>query len=1023
MTETARHACKVCTRTDLSLTANGRVRSHAANGKRPGPDNPNCLGGSDYPRTVDTDDFGQPVRECFDCDRVGCTGCTPSQVTVSGGPNPWRPPLPNHRHRYEYGDDENGHSGSFCVVCGDPEPETEPPLPEGDGFAHFYEDASGLNWRHSGQRSDCTRSECQPAISTFPSLEVQRQRLAEGQHPLTDEEAGFRQGPTPAQTREAVDALNSRSPQQRFDTAARMDETASRVLGLPQDPQYTDNSSQTEEDPWQSATHRPDSPRSTSPQSVTQTRSTPPDTPEAGPVPSSPPRSTASASTAGMTSSKGTSSVQTETVTHTPSASMTDPAVPEADVFDSAPAAKPEPKRDRWGRYMLPHPDTGKRQAWTRATTMAKSISDTFALNMWSQRMTAKGLALRPDLVALAGTLDVKADKDRLNSLVDQAKDAAGQKVAANLGTAVHSYTEHVDGGGSLESVPVLHRPEVAAYLAAMRDAGLTAVPHLIERITVVPEFGTAGTLDRVLQEADGSYVIGDVKGLALTERIPTPDGWTTMGDVAVGDTVFDAYGKPCTVTLKSSVKRIGTYVVRFDDGSSVVCDTEHIWWTASGFRPGEPTAKPISEVIETLRGRNGAHHRVPVAGALELPEVDLPIDPYLLGCWLGDGAVRGGTITKGRDLFEILESDGHALGVEQLDSRTDKCLTRTVIGLGAKLRSAGLTHNKHIPAAYLRASVFQRLRLLQGLMDTDGSWNKARKSAAFSTTDKALALQVEELMLSLGQRPYLSYFKRRGFDLMVDSWTVELTPVDLNPFRLPRKADQAAASVKQTTRSRRRVIVAVDQGPDVDTACIGVDSPTHTYLCGDRMIPTHNTGRRLEYGWPEIAIQLALYAHGVNTAGVYDMENERWEPDPLSRFDAPGAKVSEEYGIVMHLPIGEKTCTLYRVDLKQGWAAASLCASVRDWRKVRTLAEPYVVAEADGPTGAGGWTTPYDGHSPVAVRPPTWAERFASVSSRGEAAALYTEAVNSLGASSPELAGLVKLAQQQLASLEERAG
>jgi hypothetical protein len=184
--------------------------------------------------------------------------------------------------------------------------------------------------------------------------------------------------------------------------------------------------------------------------------------------------------------------------------------------------------RDRWGRYKLPHPETGKVQAWTRSTTFAKSISDTFALSQWSQRMVAKGLVLRPDLQALAYNLDVKADKDKLNAVCEDAKAAAGNKVAANLGTALHSFSENVDRGMPLESVPEAHRADIAAYVAAMSSAGVRVIPEMIERQTVVPAFEVAGTFDRLLDVGkvapwffqalqpltfdQGTEVVGDVK-------------------------------------------------------------------------------------------------------------------------------------------------------------------------------------------------------------------------------------------------------------------------------------------------------------------------------------------------------------------------------------------------------------------------------------------------------------------------------------------------------------------------------
>lgn len=192
-------------------------------------------------------------------------------------------------------------------------------------------------------------------------------------------------------------------------------------------------------------------------------------------------------------------------------------------------------ERDRWGRYLLPHPETGKKQAWTRSTTFAKSISDTFALSQWSQRMVAKGLTIRRDLLSMAHTLDVKQDKDKLNGLCEDAKAAAGNKVAANRGTALHSFSEHVDRGDmTVADVPEEERGDIAAYAAAMVNAGVRVVPGMIERQTVLPAYEVGGTFDRILDLstarpwfvraleesslpgtpflAEGGEVIGDVK-------------------------------------------------------------------------------------------------------------------------------------------------------------------------------------------------------------------------------------------------------------------------------------------------------------------------------------------------------------------------------------------------------------------------------------------------------------------------------------------------------------------------------
>lgn len=186
----------------------------------------------------------------------------------------------------------------------------------------------------------------------------------------------------------------------------------------------------------------------------------------------------------------------------------TEPDIPEGSV-----SMQPDPDRDRWGRYLLlgqPH---------TRATTFAKSASNTFTLNEWQQRMVVKGVAMRPDIAALAHGLDVRQDKQTLNSLAEQAKEFAGSKVAANIGTAYHSFTERIDAGlMTLAEVPMAYQPRVAQYLDVMQRSGLSTRREWIERTTAVradqvsADIGVGGMLDRILQLPNGELVIGDLK-------------------------------------------------------------------------------------------------------------------------------------------------------------------------------------------------------------------------------------------------------------------------------------------------------------------------------------------------------------------------------------------------------------------------------------------------------------------------------------------------------------------------------
>lgn len=186
-------------------------------------------------------------------------------------------------------------------------------------------------------------------------------------------------------------------------------------------------------------------------------------------------------------------------------------------------------KRDRYGRYLLPHPtdEDGNEISWTRATTFASTLSDTYSLNKWSERMLTKGLTLRPDLYAQAASVPLD-DRDQLNKIAEQAKEAAGSKTAATMGTAIHSFTEQVDGPGEDPVVPHPWDRDIAAYKELVTSAGFEFPSWGIERIVVIPEYQVAGTFDRIVRltkpitvkfpkkdpihlEA-GTWSVGDVK-------------------------------------------------------------------------------------------------------------------------------------------------------------------------------------------------------------------------------------------------------------------------------------------------------------------------------------------------------------------------------------------------------------------------------------------------------------------------------------------------------------------------------
>lgn len=164
--------------------------------------------------------------------------------------------------------------------------------------------------------------------------------------------------------------------------------------------------------------------------------------------------------------------------------------------------------RDRWGRPMIRPKPGAKPVAYTRATTIASTLDDSFGLTRWKQRMTAVGLSKRRDLLTAvaASSLD---DKAGLDALCEQAMEAAGASAAATTGTALHAFTERIDRGMDLGDVPDEYAADLDAYRARAAEAGWTVKG--VEVFTVNHTHRIAGTADRVV-EIDGVRYIADVK-------------------------------------------------------------------------------------------------------------------------------------------------------------------------------------------------------------------------------------------------------------------------------------------------------------------------------------------------------------------------------------------------------------------------------------------------------------------------------------------------------------------------------
>lgn len=171
--------------------------------------------------------------------------------------------------------------------------------------------------------------------------------------------------------------------------------------------------------------------------------------------------------------------------------------------------------RDRYGRYLLPD-ESGEDTGWTRATTFAATLAEAHGLRIYEQRQVALGMGRRPDLVTLASTIAGPEDKKALGAIVDSAHEAAGTQAKANRGTAVHKAIQVVeqaaDRDAAIAATPAELRGDVIGYFAEITRYRLQVIPHLVERVVIVPEYQVAGTPDNYVLCPDGKIRVLDKK-------------------------------------------------------------------------------------------------------------------------------------------------------------------------------------------------------------------------------------------------------------------------------------------------------------------------------------------------------------------------------------------------------------------------------------------------------------------------------------------------------------------------------
>lgn len=367
-------------------------------------------------------------------------------------------------------------------------------------------------------------------------------------------------------------------------------------------------------------------------------------------------------------------------------------------------------------------------------------------------------------------------------------------------------------------------------------------------------------------------------KQLALDTPIPTPDGWKTMGTLAIGDCVFDERGKPCHVVAKSLIDDTEqAYELIFRDGGRIVAGERHLWDVEYIHGKTKPKRWTTGEIYRRTRkyretfSDNRSIIRIPVNAPLHLPEADLPVDPYLYGYWLGNGCATKPEITvRDCDVDDLISFIPYLL-----HNRYPQACGGSEILVYKELKKILVPHfrEKVIRPEYLRSSEHQRWELLQGLMDSDGCVSVVKGQSIYVSTIQQLAESVQELLWSLGIKnslttcPSTRYGKPTGETL----YQIRFTAFTDQPVsKLHRKSIRRQERVKQTRSCFHYLKEIRMLACKVKMQCIQVDSPSHCYLAGRNMVKTHNS---------ELAAAIALYllyADNEPSAEVYGAACDR---------------------------------------------------------------------------------------------------------------------------------------------------
>lgn len=340
---------------------------------------------------------------------------------------------------------------------------------------------------------------------------------------------------------------------------------------------------------------------------------------------------------------------------------------------------------------------------------------------------------------------------------------------------------------------------------------------------------------------------------------ILTTNGWKKHGNLKVNDYVFGINGKPIKI-LAVSKKGIADIEIEFMNGEKIQCHQNHEWKlfdrSYGKWRTVETKElikitkfKKQKKVIVSDGNKKRCLYQLPDYSAIEFEQKELKVDPYVLGAWLGDGTKGKPCITHDVNDYQVIDEVKKNYPISKVwVHKITGVLTTNFAGDGhfgkacsfrKDLKKIGVLNNKYIPKIYKFSSIKQRLELLAGLIDTDGSVDKMSR-VQISTVSKKLANDISDIIFSLGWYAYIIKTKPKlstsGIQGRKIVYNIGFNPKVEIPTKLPRK------KIKRFPVNRRIGIKSVKKIKGKIGQCIQVDSPDGLYLVGKKFIPTHNS-------------------------------------------------------------------------------------------------------------------------------------------------------------------------------------